>query len=366
MPAFEFRISEIVGSRREIVLRNRALPYRPFEFPAEQHYQQRWYPGNPVATVQALGPREGDLTIEGMWKSRYVFGDADLIGFDEIVDGANARAVDFPTLDLPIIFAEDLVEAMTRIRIAANTVRVSWGPEVRLGLLAKFTPRYQRIEDIEWSATFVWTQRGERQAPRASAATDPTADLLEAVNAVDDTVAAAPLELLDNEASAIQSNADDLRKSSVSLTTLLSDVQESATIGVQQIQAIGSVVSRVIQAGNALRGQADFPYVDLLPLDTVNIVTETEVWKRALSRDTTRVQASAVRAQERAREQAAPGVQRVVEVRENESLRTLALRFLGSADAWTVIADANDLVSSSVAPGTQVVIPRAPQAAGVV
>lgn len=363
MPAFAFIIRELEGSQRTIELRNRALPYQEIEWPGEQLTVKRWYPGNRVATIQVLGPRESDLEVRGFWKSRYISSDVRLIGFDDIEATALARGDEFPGFIPPIYFAEDLREAFSRIRISGNTVQVNWGPEVRRGILTNFAPKYDRIEDIAWTATFTWSQRGERPALRASDVEDEQVEILEAMNAIDDTLAQQPPDISPDAAETIRSNATVLRESVLAFTQTLSDIQTTATTTTQDFQALQALSSRVVQAGQALRGSTtNAPYVDLLPIDTVSLVTETEVWRRTIGRDSTRVQSSAVQATNRVRQRAVPDIQQTVVVRQNETLRTLAQRFYANADSWTVIADANGLTTSLVDPGTVIDIPQSPEA----
>jgi hypothetical protein len=61
---------------------------------------------------------------------------------------------------------------------------------------------------------------------------------------------------------------------------------------------------------------------------------------------------------------AEPDALRIVTMDQSGSLRVLAQREYGNADSWQAIADVNGFESSSVAPGTQVIIPPAPGQTG--
>ncbi len=153
-----FDILELEGSRRQLVLKGRTKPYAGVEFPSETRSKVTYYPGNPVATQQILGPEFGPTDLEGMWKTRFLAGtgqnEVEVSGFD------------------PIDSAADLVRAFEELRRSANSLRVQWGPVVRFGILKKFTPSWVTLYDVKWHANFEW--RGEREfTPRASAAPQP-------------------------------------------------------------------------------------------------------------------------------------------------------------------------------------------------
>lgn len=350
MAAESFIITELEGSRRSVVLSDRALPYKPLEAPGEQLVVQKWYPGSRVATLQVLGPREGDWEIKGTWKTIFLAakGMVRLTGFGDI-----------PNTDGRIT-AEDLVEVFHRLRIAGNTLEVSWGPEVRRGILERFKPGYQVIQDIEWTASFKWSQRGSNAPARASFALDTTATVRRSLDDLDLTAAEMPATILPGPATTIRDRLNAVRSSGVALTESLASAQAAAFTTIADVQDIQALAERTVQAAEALRSGelSDLPYVELLALDDVSSAVAVETWRRDMGARTRDVQAASMESAGAVEKRLTPGAEQTYTVRENESLRRLALRFYGSADDWTLIADANNLVGSDVPVGTRLVIPR--------
>jgi len=351
MPAESFIIRELSGTRREVRLSGRALPYRPVEFQGEQAHAQTWYPGNPVATIQVLGPREGPLSISGAWKTSKLEGAVKLTGFDDIPNEGNT------------VSAEDLVQVFHRMRIAGNTIEVRWGPEVRRGIIHRFTPNYQRVEDVEWTLDFVWSQRGESPPLRAARVENPAQTTLAASNALADAAAAEPPSVLESARERLRGGVDAVRRNVATFANTVTQIQSTANVVSARFQQAQAITREVVAAGRALRkGSVDLPYTEMLPTDDVVAVLRTENWRRAIGSNTRRTQAQTVRGRDSIAARSVPGYLAVVTLRENQTLRNVALEYYGSADSWTYIADANGLVGSSQPAGTVVRVPRAPSA----
>lgn len=359
MPSEAFIIREITGSERSVSLRSRALPYRPILFPATQAYVQRWYPGNAIATLQVLGPREGDVEIQGMWKDRFLLDPRSEVGGGAVVlEGFD----DIPNDDLTVS-AEDLVIVFQRLRAAGNTLEVRWGPEVRRGIMSRFDPYYLRTEDIRWTANFTWSQRGDRPALRAAIQADTVEAMRASIDSFDAALAAEPPGLLPNIVNGIRGFANDFRAAAFAFTNALAEIQTTATVATAAFQNILTLSGRVVQFGRALKnGTLDLPYVDLLPLDAVESIFAADTWKQNVGSSARTVQSTAVQASNDVARTAVPDAIATVVVRENESLRLIAFQFYNDSDAWPIIADANGIVGSDVPAGTVIAIPRAPQA----
>ena len=56
--------------------------------------------------------------------------------------------------------------------------------------MTKFEPSYARVEDIEWTCSFTWSQRGEVSAPLASPFTDSQGENNDALSGLEDAMVA--------------------------------------------------------------------------------------------------------------------------------------------------------------------------------
>lgn len=345
-----FSIVELSGPRREVHLYDRALPYKGLATPTTQRHVIRWYPGSPVATIQVLGPTAGPWKAEGMWKTMYLAAgkSADLRGFEDI-DNRNFT-----------VTAEDLVAAIRRICTDGQQLEVTWGPEVRRGILADFTPEWDIIEDIRWTMEFVWSQVGAEGARRATATIDRAAAVSRALLDFDAVMAEQPRAVTNG--SGILAAASTVRATGNAFAAQLAKAQGATTETIAGVQAVKAAGELVVQACRALlRGDlTDLPYYDLCPVDDLASVLAVETWRRDTAASTRTVAAESRKATNGLADRAEPGSLAVVTVTAGVSLRTLALEWYGSADAWTLIADANGLVGAMPPVGTRLRIPRPP------
>lgn len=357
MTAEAFVITELTGPQREVRLFDRALPYQKLAAPRTQRHVKHDYVGSKVATLQVLGPSVGDWDIHGTWKTRYLAAkhSVELSGFGDVANDGGR------------ITAEDLVEVFKRILNAGQTVEVRWGPEIRRGIMTGFVPTYDRVEDIEWKVEFAWSQDGEGQTRRASVSLDTTSAMTRALDELDLVSADMPATILPDQATGLLARLGAVREAGAAFTAKLAEVQASTTTAIAEVQNVQTLAERVVQAGEALRtGElSDLPYYNLLPVDDVAQALAAEVWRRDTAAATRKVQSEARRSSAAVTERSVPGALAVITLTENTSLRSLATRFYDSADAWTVIADANNLTGSIAPAGTRLTIPR-PSGQGVV
>lgn len=349
MTAEAFIITELTGPKREVRLFDRALPYKKFAAPRSQRHQKREYPGSRVATIQVLGPSLGDWSIEGIWKTRYIAArhSVELKGFGDI-DNTGGR-----------ITAEDLVRVFKRLNDAGQTVEVRWGPEVRVGIVKDFTPEYDRVEDVAWKLEFVWSKDEDVPPRRAAITMDSTAEIQRVLDALDLKSAEMPKEIPPAQASDLLAKTEAVRTSGATLTDSLAKVQSGVT-SPEASRAVGTSGDQVVSDAEVLRSGllSDRPVTSLIPVDDVQVTLSVEVWRRDMAAAARDVQAQARQAVQSVSQRIQPGNIAVVTVTENTSLRTLALRYYGTADSWPIIADANHLVGSIAPAGLRVVIPR--------
>lgn len=340
-------IRELTGSQRSVELRNRALAYQQVEYPGKQHYAKTWYPGNPVATIQILGPQENDTEFLGMWKARYIGTHVVVSGFDDLIT------------PVEIMTPEILVQIFHRLRKAGNQLEVSWGPEVRRGILAEFTPNYHRIEDIEWRMLFTWSQVGEIPDPRAAEVSSPQADIDASQVNLDDIASRIPVNILPNVANPILANFDSIRAGTTTAMIDIAGLFGASFVSREQFENFNANIEQILLDCNELIGRTgNGPYLPFIPTDSVSALLAAETWRREARLAALSHQVVMINARESIRGRVVSGFLGRVTVRQGETLRGIALRFYGSADAWTLIAETNNLTTASPPTGTVILIPR--------
>jgi len=342
-----FEIVELTGSRRSIVLRDRALPYRPVSWPVEQRNKKTVYPGNPVATIQVLGPEERDTEVEGTWKTRYIGSMVSLWGFDDLAS------------DTEQITAEILVRAMERVLRAGNQLEVRWEGIIRRGILAAFEPQYERLQDIKWRATFIWSQVGDQEAPRATAAEDEGEALSDAQTELDDSLSEAPTILLPNIGGLAETYGDAIRSEVVAMITRIGQAIAATEVTFDDWQAVSTSADAVISQCDYLRQLVtDSNPEDMVATDDIASRLLVSTWAGDVGASVLALQAEAITARDSIRTRVGTELLDVVIAKQNQSLRDLAAEYYGSPDDWTVIADWNGLVGSNPVVGTSIYIPR--------
>lgn len=210
------------GKPRRIVLIGASLPFQGAEWGGDSRLSTTWYPGNPEASQQVLGPTELPSEWSGEW-NRTRMGRAPTIYYDET---GTASAIIDPS---------ELWTTLDDFRIASARLRVTWavrgksiigpsatGPQsrekdesfqvVREGRLKTLRAQVTRATDIKWSATFEWLSRGQKQNRVANVRRDD--DLALATSAVEQSITALG-EIVNGT---IQSAKSTIRKSATNLT----------------------------------------------------------------------------------------------------------------------------------------------------
>ena len=382
--AFPMFISEQTGEGRTIVLRGRSLPYRGVTWNSEQRIKTKYFPGNPVAQAQVLGPMWGPTTMRGMWKDAFLFNDdsaADLLNFPSIAGPGRPGSTQFggksfasgggvPGGTGQARRARVLRDAMWLVQRAGQLLKVEWGSVVRYGFLKRFDADHDREEDIRWEIEFEWigdTASIPKPLPKPK------------INAPG---------LLASILSTIQNFLNEVN-AAVAL------LYGSTTLVTQRVTRIGELVAGFIEALNSLVSLVFVPAemfgvlkqqltsivvaaTDLV--DTVNRVPQAYVaaFSGATAAEvnlaTAAAQAIAFNAavlgveaseqREQLAELEAPDLLGVVTVPEDTTLLDIATDFYGGPDDWTVIASFNGLASSFVARGTIVYVPRQQEGVG--
>ncbi len=322
------------------------MPHRPVGWGREVVIAAKRYAGNPTRTLQILGPDHKDLEISGKWKDRYISSDADLEGFDDIAGES--------------ITSEVLVACFDRLLTGGNLLEVSWGPEQWRGVLKAFVPSYDRVEDISWTATFVWSQRGEMSAPLASPFSDAQSENNQALANLEDAMARVPpFCVLPAMLNPLDAGLILAREAMLSLAAGLAAVSGVPEIGSDQFQAVASAAEAAATACRDMAGLAlDSSIESFIATDDVASMLAASTWSQDVGAAATAMAAAAIESREAIRSRVVDGYLACIVLRQGQTLRSLALQYYGSADAWTTIADANGLTTSNPPAGLIILIPR--------
>jgi hypothetical protein len=131
---------------------------------------------------------------------------------------------------------------------------------------------------------------------------------------------------------------------------------------VQSVRA--SATSIAFLAGQLIEDLVGTAYTSMQTADDLGSVLSAEAWRRDAAFFAGQLRASVLDAARALEAQQEPDPVKVVIMDGSGSLRALAQREYGNADAWTNIAAANGFESAYVDPGTEVFVPPPSRPAG--
>lgn len=371
-------IRELTGGQRTLRLSGRALPYRGLAMGTSQRVEVEWLPGSPVGTSTLLGPTEDPLTINGVWKAKYVIANT---GRDEVGRITSADGV-MPPLTLN---DEVFLSVATIVEVCEDFVRmgqeleVSWGPVLRRGFWKTFKPTWLTLNDVEWSASFEWVSRGETAGPLVVNTIGGFGDLAAATRAQQDALdalEAPPFGLTDSLLSGLQAIQAALQDGLL----LVVDTITGVTTGINNVaRAVRGIAASLVTIGETALELVNFIDAQLGTADTITTGpgatpgqggvlgkpydAQDEATKIKVLVFIAAVKAAAWDLRWWAAEQlstlpsvAASDIQQVV-IAGDEDLQAIATSTLGSPFAWRRIAAFNGFDSPLVSPGTVVLIP---------
>lgn len=367
--ASEWRVKELTGSKRQLVFAGRALPYRPVTFSGTMAAEFTWYPGNPEATVQVLGAREDETTFNGVWKDRFVR-ESDANGNFTAVAKLNGTQLGS---------VADIEEAVDSFRRQGQLLEVQWGRVVRHGLLTRFVRKWDRVEDLDWEATFTWTGYGEQPSSavlsnqtdvgRLKADMDALYDVLQlahaanpfdfvgSVGGVGAAIEAAVAQIGDrvNEVTDAVGQVAGATADAPSVARRLSGVYQSIRessqqlLGVLRAQPPASVF-------NFAGGEPGLGGEDSQPTFGEQLLAEKYV--RDLYDAGARMRRLAAEQQFQAAKLVVPTLIAIYVAKDGDDLRLVARAYYGSQEQWRGLATFNGLDSSALSTGQTVLVPR--------
>ncbi len=337
---------ELTGSKRRVLLRGRALPYRAIELPMEMRVKTQWYPGNPEATQQVLGPHLPPTDFNGMWKLRFLAGSIDATG-------------------LFIDKVEDAVELFYDLVRSGNKIRFQWGAEEREGIMKAFVPTWDRLQDCKWSITMEWSSRAGNKLPRgAPFGLDFVADLRAALNGVQELLALRPLDVIDTYTRQVNALFAEVAETSVAIDSATRRIQNIAAIPGRVLGQVATNTERLVRSVTLL---LQLVTEEPITSQTTTLLTVAQM-RQELNRRTTARQLSvlrqaAIRSNNQVQRQAAPRESvRLVTAPAGASFYWLSTQFYGTPDFARFLQKLNGADSFSIPAGIQLKVPPRPAA----
>lgn len=381
-----FTVRELQGFKRTLRLRERALPYRPFELGGSQRNQVDWYPGSPIGTIQVFGAKEEQTTVTGMWKDKFLGfeqrgaapaemsqSETELITPDgDEVTGARSDA---------LTTARDLVEAVDSIRRSGSEVEVTWLGFVRRGILEKLTQKWHTGHDCEWEVMFTWSSQGESLADVRTTdnnATDVgdvpnkvqglfdqiTSTASDVVGFADDR-SADILQAFDDVSSKIGDLSDDLVDAVVNVSAVITTPAQAArrTSGILE-----GIKDQAVELHDIIVDELDAAALDASGSGTVLNPTSQGFGTILGIRANARARADScdqladlcVQQQQLLSARLTSPTVRAFVARDGQDLRDVALRSYGTSDTWRGLMLFNHLKQSGLAAGQLVLVPASP------
>jgi hypothetical protein len=353
-----------------IMLEGRSLMYKGMPFETRQRLRTEFYAGNTVGTQQVLGPVLEPMTVNGMWKDKYL---------------GNGQA-----MALALLFDE--------VARSGAPLEFEWDQIVRRGTMARFKFNPLRVEDIEWEATFEWASQGEKTAPliTATAVQNPREGLQAVVGqlqAVDDAVHA----LLDDPISRVVGFHEEVTDALDRATTAAVDIAQQIDRAVGVVTNLANIPREIVERGitvsrAAAQAARDVENGLLDPLFSLADPGSSGTWigfrglaynvaddplglvtylgqKLGLLGSTQSAREFCMNTAAGLEGQLYPEIIGEERPPAGTDLRDLARKYYGDADAWWIIAQFNGLPGSSVPalpsgpsdnPGRTIKIPRRP------
>ena len=361
--AGSFTIRELTGQQRILTLAGRALPYRPYEVPTEQRAEFTDYPGNPIATAQVLGAKEGETTIQGMWKDRFIkstdaFGIPILSGPEGIATLNGSQVADVMAL-------VKLVEDFAR---QAQLLEVSWDEIVRRGLLLRIVPRWLRREDVEWEMHYRWISRDQEQGPVAFASEFSLGDLTSALSnalAVVQAASAASFQLqeafntaLNTSLGLIEGAVTDVQNATINVVNTAVLPVDASRRSLASLQTIQDQNTSIIDLVESQPSRAIINTPDISTLELGQVLAASEYGRGLKSACRSMRSLSADQGSQLANRTNQQQIIGIFSARQSQDLRDVSRQFYGTQEEWKRIAQYNSIKGSKLLPGQTVLVPR--------
>lgn len=366
--ASSLTIKELGGEERSLEFLGRALPYRPFTLKGSMRAEFTYYPGNPIATVQVLGASEQDTTLQGAWKDRFLRqqdDDGNSIlnsGVVTLYDGGREQALQD---------VDSICGLVDDFRMKGQLLEVTWDTKVRIGLLKEFEQKWTRHEVCEWSMTFGWISRGEKEVPTNVSQTGAfdnakgTFDnLLSGLQAV---IAGAQegIAIVESVLAEVNSYVNDIDAAVTAIDDTVNGVASSVLSVADGSKRLLGIFDTIKDDAEGLKATVQgVPSAALLSSGDVANVTFGESlnagsWARSIADSCDDLRAQA--AEQGFQISQTLDEQEILDVfnaRQDTDLRDVSSRYYGTPEEWSRLMTFNGLTTSRLTAGMEILIPR--------
>lgn len=377
--SFPFVITEVNGLKRTLILRGRSLPYKGAVLDTgTQRVEITYFPGNPVAFSQVLGPTYERSEITGKWKDKFLALEDNaplILGFPTLsaagrptpvganrVIGASFLSGGAFTGQQTLQLAKAAQDAIGLLRKAGALLRVEWMSFVRFGHLTKAEFTDGDGDEVEWRIEFAWT--GDTDVQPKAVAVDWSgkgllAKLLDFVGKLNNLLqqllftaqlATAPFT---NKIADLMSDMTRLAKTLgqfASFQLIPAEVGIGLKASFYRLRdAIRDLFDDISRRDGRLDGarRLDNPAMQLSDLVVRQVRQLLAVIAEEIAEELTRLEAVLSR-----------DTRETYRVTSFKTLRDVSLEVYGTKDNWRQIASFNQIGTSIVAPGTELRIPK--------
>lgn len=372
-------IEELNGKKRMIALRDRSLPYKGCSFVnGTQKMEITYFPGNPVAYVQVLGPEFGSTTLQGWWKDKFLVS-PDSAPVANRFPKVTANGQPQPTkgnLVFGNTFASSGIypggtqllqrsatvrDAFELIKNSGAKLKLEWQDIARYGHLFRTDFKEHGGDEIEFELEFKWTGATDAQPKvvkksfKAKGLLDFLIGIVKAINNLLATVAytfrlyigrfAGKIAELLNALSGLIGTLNGFVGFKSFAGELISGIKSSLynlRDKVRELFDLWDTDDNRLSQGR--RNLADSQYGGLLMLQLRRIMSI--------------LAAEVAESLELLEIQTARETLMVYELKGLQSLRDISLQVYGTPNSWREIMYFNRLSSSFVSPPTELKIPR--------
>lgn len=174
-------IEEMNGKKRTLALRERSLPYKGMSLVnGTMKMEITYFPNNPVAYSQILGPEVGGTTMTGKWKDKFLrdpenapvanrfpqvtaYGQPQAPKGNLVFGNTFASAGIFPGGTQELQRSATVRDAFELIKNSGALLKVEWQDIARFGHLARTDFKESDGDEIEYEIEFKWTGTTDAQ-----------------------------------------------------------------------------------------------------------------------------------------------------------------------------------------------------------